>query len=535
MALIAVAADKGAPGVTTTAVALAALWPRRVLLAEIDPAGGDLVYRSVTENGRPPDPTTGILSLAATARRGVVAEQLWDHAQRLSGGLDVLVGLANSDQAAGLTGQWGALGRAFAELAQSPHHEVAADVLADCGRLDAGSPVHALLPHASVLLLVTRSSPEQIAHVRDRAAALHNKLHGGQRGTAQLAQPQIGVVLVADPQRGERVATQVNEMLIASGTGSRVVGLLAEDPVGAEQLAGRRRGRLERSLLVRSARRVVADLHQVYRSELTPSVSGATGPQQVPPPGAQGVPAPQGAPPAGGYGAPGSYAPPPGYGAPPPGYAGQPATGQPAGYPPPGYGPPAGNASGAGARSDQAPGPATGGVGQQAGGVGQQAGGVGQQATMGGQLTSPTGQLPNAGGQQTYAAGQAPRPADQASHAGGQLPNAADRQAYPADQQTYAADQRGYAGDQSVYQADQSGYPAGQPAYPAAATGTAPGPDGHPGTADYAHPGTTDYGQPAGQAPAGQAPAPQGGPWHPPAPGPAGQAPAPGATPGGEA
>ena len=45
VALIAVAADKGAPGVTTTAVALAAVWPRPVLLAECDPAGGDLVYR----------------------------------------------------------------------------------------------------------------------------------------------------------------------------------------------------------------------------------------------------------------------------------------------------------------------------------------------------------------------------------------------------------------------------------------------------------------------------------------------------------
>ena len=45
MALIAVAADKGAPGVTTTALALAAVWPRPVLLAECDPAGGDLVYR----------------------------------------------------------------------------------------------------------------------------------------------------------------------------------------------------------------------------------------------------------------------------------------------------------------------------------------------------------------------------------------------------------------------------------------------------------------------------------------------------------
>jgi hypothetical protein len=42
MALIALAADKGSPGVTTAAVALAAVWPRRVRLAETDPAGGDL-------------------------------------------------------------------------------------------------------------------------------------------------------------------------------------------------------------------------------------------------------------------------------------------------------------------------------------------------------------------------------------------------------------------------------------------------------------------------------------------------------------
>ena len=34
MALIALAADKGSPGVTTAAVALAAVWPRRVMLAE---------------------------------------------------------------------------------------------------------------------------------------------------------------------------------------------------------------------------------------------------------------------------------------------------------------------------------------------------------------------------------------------------------------------------------------------------------------------------------------------------------------------
>ncbi|MGP4113512.1 hypothetical protein ACTWP5_21705 [Streptomyces sp. 4N509B] len=337
MALIALAADKGAPGVTTTAVALAALWPRRVLLAEADPAGGDLVYRSVGANGRPLDPSTGILSLAATARRGIAAEQLWDHAQRLSGGLDVLVGLAGSDQAAGLTGQWSALGRAFAELSQSPHPEAAADVLADLGRLDAQSPANALLPHAALLLLVTRAQPENLAHVRDRAAALHTKLHGTQRGAATLAQPQIGVVLVADPQQGGKVASQVNEMLVASQSGARVVGLIAEDVAGAEQLAGRRRGRLDRSLLVRSARQLVADLLQNFRAELNPTSGGHTGEHRVPPPAPQPQPHAQAAAQQAAATAP--PPPPAGYGQPGPGY-GQPAYGH-QGYQGQGYGYPA--------------------------------------------------------------------------------------------------------------------------------------------------------------------------------------------------
>lgn len=311
MALIAVAADKGAPGVTTTAVALAALWPRRALLAEVDPAGGDLVYRSAGENGRPLDPGTGVLSLAATARRGIAAEQLWDHSQRMAGGLDVIVGLTSGDQAAGVAGQWGALGRAFGELAQSPHQEAAADVVADCGRLGSDSPTLALLPHASVLLLVTRAQPENLAHTRERVIALSNKLHGSGRGAAQLGKPQIGLLLITDFQSGTKLAGQVNEMLAASHAGARVVGLIAEDLAGAEQLAGRRRGRLDKSLLIRSVRKVVADLQQTFRGELNPSNSttgqhpimpqrGATTmPPGGPGPGQTSVPPQYAAPPAG--------------------------------------------------------------------------------------------------------------------------------------------------------------------------------------------------------------------------------------------
>src|SRR5713226_7651336 len=130
MALIAVAADKGAPGVTTASVALAAVWPRPVLLAECDPAGGDLVYRLPGADGGRLDPGRGLLSLAVAARRGLVPQQVWEHTQKLHGGLDVLAGVTNAEQGAGLDPLWGSVGSALAGLPQ-------ADAIADCGRLGA--------------------------------------------------------------------------------------------------------------------------------------------------------------------------------------------------------------------------------------------------------------------------------------------------------------------------------------------------------------------------------------------------------------
>ena len=40
MAVVALASASGSPGVTTTALGLALLWPRPVLLVEADPTGG---------------------------------------------------------------------------------------------------------------------------------------------------------------------------------------------------------------------------------------------------------------------------------------------------------------------------------------------------------------------------------------------------------------------------------------------------------------------------------------------------------------
>ncbi|WP_194925933.1 hypothetical protein [Catenulispora pinisilvae] len=254
MPLIVLASDKGAPGVTTTAVTLAGVWPRRAILAECDPSGGDLVYRTPAENGSPLNPNIGMLSLATTARHGLSAHQLEQHLQRMQGGLEVITGLATGDQSTGLTGLWPALGRAFATLPD-------ADVIADCGRVEGASPVLDLMAAASAVVLVARASAEQIAHVRDRALSLMQRVGPG---TGLGLGVPIGVVLIVDPKQRARVTAQVDELLRNSGLPVRVIGTLATDPDGADLINGRGRGRLDRTLLIRSAREVALDLYRRF-------------------------------------------------------------------------------------------------------------------------------------------------------------------------------------------------------------------------------------------------------------------------------
>ncbi|MEU8800354.1 hypothetical protein [Spirillospora sp. NPDC048819] len=297
MALIALAADKGAPGVTTAAVALGAVWPRPVLVAECDQAGGDLVYRlpAAPDAGDAPrdhagdggmlNPSRGLLSLAATARRGLRPDQIAEHCQRLVGGLDVLVGTTNAEQAQAMTWLWGPLGRAFAGL--DP-----VDVIADCGRLGAGTPLTELMHEADMVVLLTRATLEQVAHLRERVTALTAELRGG---------PPVGVLVLADPRdfRGsiaevDRVLAGVRGRARPMDAGAQqgppppdvtVLGGLALDPKGAELLSGRWGGRLDRSLLIRSAREVAGELAgRLASTRPVPGAGHDRGGHDVPPP-----------------------------------------------------------------------------------------------------------------------------------------------------------------------------------------------------------------------------------------------------------
>jgi len=271
MGVVAVAADKGSPGVTTAALAIAAVWPRPVLLAECDAAGGDLLYRLPAADGGRLDPQRGLLSLAVAARRGIQPHQVWRHTQKLHGGLDILTGLVNAEQAAGLQLLWGEIGKVLSEVPE-------VDVIADCGRLGPDGPFYDLLAHASALILVARVTLEDVVRLRDRVIAVARGL-----ANRRLSGVPIGVVVVADHKRFKRSLAEVGQALAQSGAPARILGGLADEPKSARMLRGQWGTRLDRSLLIRTARELAARLARELPVYPGPSLqasalSGAEGP-----------------------------------------------------------------------------------------------------------------------------------------------------------------------------------------------------------------------------------------------------------------
>jgi hypothetical protein len=90
MTMLCLGSVKGAPGVTT-----AALWAaqREVILAEMDPAGGDLACWWGVR------PTPGLASLAAATRREQTPEIIRVHSRELFAGMSVLLGPPAAEQA----------------------------------------------------------------------------------------------------------------------------------------------------------------------------------------------------------------------------------------------------------------------------------------------------------------------------------------------------------------------------------------------------------------------------------------------------
>jgi MinD-like ATPase involved in chromosome partitioning or flagellar assembly len=244
MALITVAAAKGSPGVTTTSLAMGALWPRQVLVAECDASGADVPLRMSAEDGGVLDADRGLLSLAAAGRKGLSSDLVLAHSQRILGGLDVMVGPRVPEQAAGLTNLWPLLGPALDGL---PGY----DVLADCGRIGTSTPQSALIRASRLFVIVCTTEPSSVIHTRERLLALAPSLDP----TSPVGTP-IAVVVVGEPKARDAVA-QVRESLERTEIPLQAVWHLAHDPKGAGFFKGHLVGRADKTLLVKTARPVV--------------------------------------------------------------------------------------------------------------------------------------------------------------------------------------------------------------------------------------------------------------------------------------
>lgn len=250
MGLYVLAAAKGSPGVTTTAVALAGGWQGDPILADLDPAGGDIALRYRDQAGVPLDPDRGLLSLGAAVRRGSTEVQLADHVQMLSGGLEVLVGVVSPSQVQGL-------GPAWQHLARSLRGVPGRDVIADCGRLMPGSATVPVLQNADALLLIARPTVEGLSHLRERIRGFSEVL---QLGTYDAV--PVGVALVTS-YRDSRVVGEVQAILDRARLPAWVLGILAEDEKAAEAIRTGDGRKARSSLLLRSAADIAERLRKL--------------------------------------------------------------------------------------------------------------------------------------------------------------------------------------------------------------------------------------------------------------------------------
>ena len=251
MSVFALASAKGSPGTTLTALALAAAWPGPTVLADLDPVGGDVIWRCRSAAGEPLDPNRGLLSLGAAVRRGTADVDLDEHLQTTATGQQVLVGIASPDQQAGLGGSWPHLASLFAGQP--------ADVLVDCGRVVPGSPAMPVLSKADAVLFVVRPDIEGVAALRERLRSLRDPLGiGVAEGTP------IGIAVVTS-YRDTRVAADLQQLLDSERLGARVLGIVAHDPRTAQVLASVRPGRTHKSLLGRSANELAGRLLELAR------------------------------------------------------------------------------------------------------------------------------------------------------------------------------------------------------------------------------------------------------------------------------
>lgn len=292
MAVIAVVGGPGAPGATTSALALLLSWPlrpgRRVLLVECDPDGGAVLAGAL--EGRV-EAVYGLRNLAIADRRGLLGEAIWEQLIDLSpdGGAErlLLPGLTDPVQAPGLAYTWEPLVEVLHGLEPQGY-----DVVLDLGRSGATGAGAVLARRADVVAVTVRTTLRGLSAARPRAAALAEDL-----AVAGTGADGLGLLLVTEgPYSAAEVSREFRLPVLGSlPYAPRTARVLSDGGDTTDR-------RFVRSELMRTARSAADEVQRLVarrRQRLAPAgaaalpagapATGPLGPQPVPPQAPQQV------------------------------------------------------------------------------------------------------------------------------------------------------------------------------------------------------------------------------------------------------
>lgn len=253
MGVITLASASGSPGVTTTALGLALLWPRPVMLVEADPTGGSGLLAGYFRGTREYD--AGLIELALTASN--LGDALADIARPVEGThVSFVAGTRSHTQARALRDLWVPLSEALSELDATGQ-----DVIVDAGRLGLNGSPEPLLDTADLALLVSRTTLPALSALRSWAGAFQRPA---------LDWHQAGLLLIAEgqPYSAREVASVVNLSVLPS---------LPDDPQSAAVFS---RGaqppkRFDSGPLTRGLKAAIASIHSTITHRRNELLEGA--------------------------------------------------------------------------------------------------------------------------------------------------------------------------------------------------------------------------------------------------------------------
>jgi hypothetical protein len=247
--LVALCGEKGSPGVTTSALALASVWPAPAVLVEADLGGGDLAIRLRSGGSALPESPT-VLSVATAARSNLDPDVLGRYAHHLTNNVSAVPGAIMREQMAAVR-DWSPLALALARSESA--------VFVDLGHLHSASKVLEVAAYADLVVTVARPDATSVIRLRERLPRLATDL-GALRGVP----PRFFPLLVTESRHGDGDVSDLRSLLAETAAKPFIVGAsyLAHDPAAVRRLetGDDPGGRLARTELLRTARSTVARL-----------------------------------------------------------------------------------------------------------------------------------------------------------------------------------------------------------------------------------------------------------------------------------